>query len=104
MSADTELGAQTLAWVLGALSSKACVLVRRASRSAASKQRTQFSSAVVSGVASAVRTAVSTLHEVHDRLAGLLGFSPLLILFAVGTWYSVRVMYWRWRQREVGRA
>lgn len=55
-------------------------------------------------LAGAVRSAVATLHEVHDRLAGLLGFSPLLILFALGAWYSVRVMYWRWRQREVGRA
>lgn len=55
-------------------------------------------------LATAVRSVVTTLHDVHDRLAGMLGVSPLLILFALGVWYSGRVMYWRWRQREVGRA
>lgn len=56
------------------------------------------------GAATALRGAVEALQGAHDALAGVLGFSPLLFVFAGAAYLAGRSIYWRWRQRQEGRA
>jgi lysozyme len=57
-----------------------------------------------SGLATSLQGAVAALQGAHDALAGLLGFSPLLLVFAGAAYLAGRQIYWRWRQRQEGRA